>query len=210
MNMSRVSARSRAGMLHLVPPCEQEPSAGVRAARTSLRRYSVWAVAAYNAITVVHYLFGATAVIIAYPRQPAFSWPFALAYLLFSVIQFYLLMPATVCPGCVYRTVPGSRCVSGLNVLSAILRPRAGNVREFQERSRGLGCHNAFLLAAFGLPVVVVLPGLVLFFSWTALAFWLALASLLVVRVEVILRHAGCPHCLARRWCPNAKALKIV
>jgi hypothetical protein len=52
----------------------------------------------------------------------------------------------------------------------------------------------------------LALPGLVFWFTWTALALTLAVAGLAVVRLVVIARRAVCAHCLARRWCPAARS----
>lgn len=205
-------------MLHLVPGAGNESTGGDGAdgrnaanegARVdatpgapSFRRYPLRWVLGLNALTVAHYLVGCGAILIAYRGYPIVGWPVGLAYFVFAVVQLYVLMPLVVCPGCVYRTVRGGRCASGLNLISARLCPPTPDALGFKERTSGRLCQNRLCLWSLVGPVPLALPGLVLSFSWLTLALLLVVAVLTVVRLAVVVRRATCPHCLARRWCP--------
>jgi len=212
VNSHHTRSRTQAGpALHLVPSGEPGHPVGAPGHRAqSLRRYGLASVLFYHCLTLAHYSLGAAVIIVAYGDGPILAWPLALAYFSFALVQFYALMPLCVCPGCVYRSVPGSRCIAGLNVVSAKLRPPAGEVAEFEERAQGVLCHNTLYVAALVAPLVLVVPALVLAFSWAVVALALAIAALIAVRVEVVFRLLGCPRCLARRWCPNARAMHVV
>jgi len=212
VNSHRSSSRAQTRpVLHLVPSGGSGEPAGAQAHHShSLRRFGLASVLFYNGLTLAHYLTGAGVLLAAYRERPFLAWPLALAYLVFAVVQFYVLMPLCVCPGCVYRSISGSRCVAGLNALSARLRPSAGAVAEFEERSQGVLCHNTLYVAALVAPPLLAIPGLVLAFSWLTASLAGVVLLLIAVRVEVVFRHLGCPHCLARRWCPNARAMHVV
>ena len=144
---SRHPAHARSGApLHLVPGTGSRttagrgsggaPVAGAGAgveqapAPRSFRRYPLWRVLGLNGLTVAHYLVGCGAILVAYRHYPLLGWPVGLAYLVFAMVQLYVLMPLVVCPGCVYRTMRGGRCASGLNLdLGAALPALAGRGR---------------------------------------------------------------------------------
>jgi hypothetical protein len=217
---SRHPARAGSGVsLHLVPPAGRNDAgrdgAGKDGARDgggiggeqapgprSFRRYPLSWVLGLNGLTVVHYLMGCGAILVAYRDYPLLGWPVGLGYLVFAVVQLYVLMPLVVCPGCVYRTIRGGRCASGLNVLSARLCPPSPGAIGFEERAHGALCENSLCLWAWVLPVPLALPGLALSFSWPAFALMATVAALTVLRLAVVMRRVVCPHCLARRWCP--------
>jgi len=159
-----------------------------------------------NALTLGHYVVGCAAVLAAYRSYPVLGWPIGLAYLVFAVVQFYVLMPVIVCPGCVYRTMRAARCASGLNLISARLSPRATPPGGFEERNKGALCQDSLCLWSWILPVPLAVPGLILSFSWPALALTATVAVLATVRLVFVERLAVCPHCLARRWCPVVRA----
>jgi hypothetical protein len=198
--------------LHLVPDAGKEEGAGVDEAppSRSFRRYPLWRVLCLNGLTVVHYLLGCAAILIAYRGYPILGWPIGLAYFVFAVVQLYVLMPLVVCPGCVYRTVRGGRCASGLNLISARLCPPSPGAIDFEERTHGALCESSLCLWSLVLPVPLALPGLALSFSWPALLLTVTVAALTVIRLAVVTRRAVCPHCLARRWCPVVRARQSV
>jgi len=205
---SRHPARARSGpTLHLVQGTGGD---AVDAGRTpeprAFRRYPLWRVLGLNLLTLGHYLVGCAAVLAAYRSYPVVGWPLGVGYLVFAVVQLYVLMPLVVCPGCVYRTMRRARCASGLNLLSARLCPPAPPPGGFEERGNGAMCQNSLCLWSWILPVPFALPGLVLSFSWQALGLTVAVAVLATVRIAVVERLAVCPHCLARRWCPVERA----
>ena len=199
-------AHSSAG-LHLVPGAAQDPTvAAERGSVTSFRRYPLWRVLGFNGLTILHYAIGCAAVALAYPSYPVIGLPLSAAYLVFALVQLYVLMPVIVCPGCVYRTIHTGRCATGLNVLSARLCPSAPAATGFEERAHGALCQSSLCLWSLILPVPLAAPALVLWFTWTALALTLTVAGLAAVRLVVVARRAVCSHCLARRWCPAARS----
>ena len=211
MDSRHLAQARRSATLHLVPDAGKESvgneSAGVDETpfSRSFRRYPLWRVLGLNGLTVAHYLVGCGAILVAYQSYPIVGWPIGLAYFVFAVVQFYVLMPLVVCPGCVYRTVRGGRCASGLNLISARLCRPSATATAFRERTHGALCQSRLNLASWVAPPPLALPGLALFFSWTAATLTLIVVGLVVVRLWVV-RSAVCPHCLARRWCPSAEA----
>ncbi len=205
---SRHPAQARSGvLLHLVPGGgPQNATADEAPGPRSFRRYSLWRVLCLNALTLGHYLVGCAAILIAYRSYPILGWPLGVAYLVFSVVQLYVLMPLVVCPGCVYRTVRDGRCASGLNLVSNRLCPPSPRAAEFEERTHGALCQSSLCLWSWILPVPLALPALAVSFTWSALALTATVAVLAVVRLAVVERLVVCSHCLAHRWCPVARA----
>ena len=147
---------------------------------------------ALNGLTVVHYLVGGAAILAAYRDYPIVGWPLGMAYLVFAMVQLYVLMPQVVCPGCVYRTIRDGRCPSGLNLISARLAPPAASAVEFGQRTHGALCQSSLCLWSWLLPVPLALPGLALSFSWTAATLTAVVAVLAVARMTVVARVAVC------------------
>ena len=174
----------------------------------SFRRYPLWRVLVVNGLTVIHYVAGASAIVFAYPNHPILGWPIGLAYLVYAMVQLYVLMQLLVCPGCVYRSIQGGRCPSALNLISARLRAPA-QMAGFETRAQGALCQSSLCLWALLVPLPIALPGLVISFSWAGLAFSLRVATLTMVRLAGVFRLVVCSHCLARRWCPVAKARRL-
>ncbi len=205
---SRHPARARGGVtLHVVPNTGHENATGDQPSGVpSFRRYPLWRVLALNGLTVTQYLVGCAAILAAYRSFPFLGWPIGAAYLVFAIVQLYVLMPLVVCPGCVYRTVRNGRCPSGLNLISAKLGPPSASAFEFRERAHGALCQNSLCLWSWIVPVPLALPGLALSFSWTAATLTAIVAVLAVLRLTVVAKVAVCRHCLARRWCPAARA----
>ena len=204
---SRHPAQARSGVtLHLVPHAGREDAAGDEPSGSRpFRRYPLWRVLSLNGLTVAHHVVGCAAILIAYRSYPIVGWPVGLAYLVFAMVQLYVLMPLVVCPGCVYRTVRDGRCPSGLNLVSARLCPPSASAFEFRERTHGALCQGSLCLWSWVLPVPLALPGLALSFSWLAATLTAIVAVLTVARLTFVTRLAVCPHCLARRWCPGAR-----
>ena len=200
---SRHPARARSGpTLRLVPSAGPPLSPVDRAPHApSLRRYPLWRVLCLNGLTLLAYAAACAAILVAYRRFPVVGWPLGLAYLVFAIVQLYVLKPLVVCPGCTYRTIRDGRCPSGLNVLSRRLCPPSADPIGFRERGTGLLCQDRLSRWSWLLPVPMALPGLVLAFSWPAAAVVAAVATLVAVR-WLSVRLTACPHCLARRWCP--------
>jgi hypothetical protein len=168
------------------------------------RRFPLRQVGALNGLTAAQYVVGCAAIVFAYRRLPIVGLPVGLAYLVYAVTQHYVLMPLTVCPGCVYRAVRDGRCPSGLNVVSALLCERSATAGDFQQRSRGALCSSRLAQASWLAPLPLVVPGLVLSFSAMAALLTGLVAVLALLRLLVV-RRAVCPRCLAQRWCPEGR-----
>jgi hypothetical protein len=169
-------------------------------------RYPVWSVALYDGLTAVHFLLGGVALLFAYPWRVGL--PLALAYVLFAFLEMFLLMPLVVCPSCVYYRLEGSLCVSGMNRWSRrIAQPREAS--RFEERANGLLCPNNLYLIVLVFPIVAVVPGLALSFSWGMLLAVLGLIALLLFRFFVVFTRVACVHCRAKNVCPNARSMGL-
>jgi hypothetical protein len=129
-------------------------------------------------------------------------------YLVFALVEMYLLMPLKVCPDCPYYSLKNSLCISGLNVVSRKLT-RGGNIQEFSQRAKGLLCPNNLYIASLALPIILLIPALIINFSFLALGILIVLIGLLVFRFFVIFPKVACGHCRAKDICPNAKAMGL-
>jgi hypothetical protein len=203
---SRHPVRARSGVTLQVLPGLSEVADADRKLR-SFRRYPAWRVLIVNVLTLAHYPAGASAIVFAYPTHPLLGWPIGLAYFVYATAQLYVLMPLLVCPGCVYRSIQGGRCASGLNVISARLRAPL-QAAAFEARTQGALCQSSLCLWSLLVPLPIALPGLLISFSWTGLALSLTVAALSIARLAGVFRLVACAHCLAR-WCPVAKARRL-
>ena len=209
---SRHPARARSGVtLYLVPGTGDEGDVATGAPKSrSFRRYPLWRVLLTNGLTFVHYVVGASAIVFAYPNYPILGWPIGLAYFVYAAVQLYVLMPLVVCPSCVYRGIQGGRCPSGLNLISARLSRAPMQTAGFDTRTEGTLCQSSLCLWSLVVPLPIALPGLAISFSWMGLALSVAVAVLAAVRLTGVFRLVVCSHCLARRWCPVARARRPV
>ena len=173
------------------------------------RSYPLRDVALYNGVTLLHFGLAATGLLLTYDRWPALAWVLAIAYLAVALGQMYVMMPLVVCVACVYATMPGARCVSGLNLIAARLRPVPPD--EFEaRRTKGVLSHNKVYMGSLIAPIPLLAVGLVFDFSAAGLAILLCVVGLLAFRVFFVFRRTACPHCAAKGRCPNAKAMGIV
>jgi hypothetical protein len=204
---SRHPARARSGVtLHVVPGGGPEAGTIESAQKqTPYRRYPLWRVALTNGLTLIHYIAGAGAIVLAYPSLPIVAWPVGLAYFVYAVVQLYVLMPLVVCPGCVYSGIDGGRCPSGLSVISARFFRDPAQRAAFDARTQGALCQSNLCLVSLVAPVPLAVPGLIVSFSWPGLALTVAVAALVTARLAGAYRRVVCAHCLARRWCPVAR-----
>ena len=169
-------------------------------------RYPLSSVLIYNGATVVHYVLGGIGIILGYD-----SWVGYLLgslYLAFSFVEMYVHMPLKVCPNCVYYKLDNALCISGLNLLSTKVA-RQGNVKDFPRRAAGLFCPNNLYLASLATPIIVMIPALVLNFSFFVLAILLILVGLLLFRFFVIFPKIACLHCRAKNVCPQAQSMGL-
>ena len=170
-------------------------------------RYPVSSIVIYNGVTALHFLLGGSGIILGYN----FSWLaylFGYLYLGFAFGQMYIIMPLAVCPNCVYYRIKHSRCVSGLNLISQKIA-RQGRLEDFSKRAEGLFCHNNLYMAALFVPILAMIPALILNFSLSLLAIFLAVVGLLLYRFFVIFPKIACVHCSAKNLCPNAKSMGL-
>jgi hypothetical protein len=173
------------------------------------RSYPLRDVALYNGVTLLHFGLGAVGLLLTYDRWPVLAWVLAVAYLAVALGQMYVMMPLVVCVTCAYSTMPGARCVSGLNLIAVRLGPAPPD--EFEaRRTKGALSHNKLYMGALIAPIPLLAVGLVLDFSAAGLAILLLVAALLAFRIVVVFKRTACPHCAAKGRCPNARAMGIV
>jgi hypothetical protein len=135
---------------------------------------------------------------------PALAWVLATAYLVAALGQMYVVMPLRVCVACAYATMPGARCMSGLNLVAARLRPAPPD--EFEaRRTQGAPSHNKLYMGSLIAPIPLLAPRLVLDFSLAGLAVLLCVAGLLALRILAIFQRRACPHCAANGRCPTQR-----
>ncbi|MFX0042490.1 MAG: hypothetical protein ACFE8L_06230 [Candidatus Hodarchaeota archaeon] len=171
------------------------------------KKYSFLRVFIYEFSTILHYLIGGLGLIIGY----AFLWLgylFGLIYIIFAFLQMYILMPLTVCPNCVYYRMEGSRCVSGLNIISRKLA-KEGKPEDFPKRAEGVFCYNNIYMAALFFPIVATIPALILNFSLLLLLVFMIVIGLLVFRFFVIFPKIACLHCNAKFTCPIGEKIGV-
>jgi hypothetical protein len=173
------------------------------------RSYPLRDVVLYNGVTLLHFGLAAAGLLLAYGRWPVLAWVLAVVYLVVALGQMYVVMPLVVCAACVYATMPGARCVSGMNVVVARLG-RLAPPGEFEaRRTKGPLSHNKLYMGSLIAPIPLLAVGLILNLSPGALAALVGVAALLALRILVVFRRTACPHCAAKGHCPNAKAMGI-
>lgn len=170
-------------------------------------RYPISRLVVYNGITVLQYLLGGLALALGFGLSLA-GYALAGLYLVYAFGQMYLLMPLMVCRHCTYYTLPEARCISGLN-LAAKRIAGPGSKENFSLRAQGLLCHNNFYLASFVLPILLLIPALIVNFSFGVLALLLALVVLVAVRMLIVIPRVACGDCQARNLCPNAQQMGL-
>ena len=173
------------------------------------RSYPLRNVALYNGVTLLHFGLAAAGLLLTYQSWPTLAWVLAIAYLFVALGQMYVVMPLRVCVACAYATMPGARCVSGLNLVAARLRPAPPDQFEAR-RTKGILSHNKLYMGSLIAPIPLLALGLILDFSLAGLALLLCVAALLAFRILVVFQRTACPHCAAKGRCPNAKAMGIV
>lgn len=170
-------------------------------------RYPLSGLFIYNGVTFLHFLLGGVGLILGY----SFSWigyPLGLLYLAFAFLQMYVIMPLLVCPNCVYYELENALCPSGLNVLSKRVA-KQGDRKNFGKRAQGLFCHNNLYLTSLLGPILLMIPALILNFSFALLLTFLTVVGLLLFRFFVIFTRVACVHCHAKYECPNAEATGV-
>lgn len=174
---------------------------------TVYQRYPIKNIIIYNFVTAAHYLLGFVGILIAFDFSVAGKIA-AIIYISFAFIQMYVLMPIMVCNNCIYTRKPDMLCISGLNYFSRKMFSN-GDISKFENRGRGVLCHNNLYLSAKVLPLLIILPFLFLNFSTTLLILFLMILGLLLFRAFYIFKKIACNHCLAKNICPNAKSMGL-
>jgi hypothetical protein len=172
------------------------------------RSYPLRSVVLYNGVTLLHFAIAAGGLLVAYDRWPLLAEVLAIVYLVVALGQMYVMMPLVVCVACVYATMSGARCVSGLNLIAA-RRTHAAPAEFAARRTKGALSHNKLYMGSLIAPVPLLAVGLIVEFSPLARALLLAVAALLAYRILVVFRRTACPHCAAKGRCPNAKSMGI-
>lgn len=160
----------------------------------------------YNVTTISHYLLGGAGMILGYHSR--MGNVLGIVYLLFAFFQMYVLMPLSVCSNCVYYRTENSRCVSGMNLVSKKIA-HEGNLKDFRKRNEGILCHNNLYMSALLLPIILMIPALIMDFSFMVMFIWLAVIGLLLFRFFVVFKKIGCIHCAAKKECPNARSMGL-
>jgi hypothetical protein len=168
--------------------------------------YPLSGVLLYNGTTIIHYILGGIGILIGYGYWIGY-W-LGGAYLAFSFIEMYLIMPLKVCPNCVYYGLDNSVCISGLNLISKKVS-RQGNIKDFSRRASGPFCPNYLYLAALALPVIAIIPALIINFNLLVLIILLAVIGLLIFRFFILFTRIACLHCRAKNICPNARSMGL-
>ena len=119
-------------------------------------RYPLSSVLIYNGSTILHFLLGGIGIVLGYSFSSWAGNTFGVLYLVFSLVEMYLIMPLTVCPNCVYYRAKDSLCVSGLNILSKKIAKK-GDLKDFPKRAEGLFCPNNLYLASLIFPRIACL-----------------------------------------------------
>ena len=170
-------------------------------------RYPVSSILIYDGTTVLHYAMGGVGIILGYESSMAGTLA-GILYMAFAFVQMYVIMPLAVCPNCVYYRLENSRCVSGQNLISRKIA-KEGDLKDFRKRGQGMFCHNNLYLAALAIPIIVMVPALIMNFSFLVLGLWLGVIALLLFRFFVVFTKVACIHCRAKNECPNAQAMGI-
>ena len=169
-------------------------------------KYPLSSILIYNGTTIVHYLLGGTGIILGYNSWRGYL--IGILYLALSFAEMYVHMPLKVCPNCVYYKLDNSRCISGLNLVSRRVA-KEGNIKDFPSRAKGVFCPNNLYIASLVIPIIVMIPALIMNFSFLVLAILIIMIGLLVFRFFVIFPKIACVHCRAKNVCPQARSMGL-
>lgn len=169
-------------------------------------KYPMKNIIIYNGTTIIHYLLGGTGIILGYGLWLGYF--IGILYLVLSFAEMYVHMPLKVCPNCVYYNLKGSLCISGLNVFSRKVAGE-GDLKDFSKRAKGSFCPNNLYIASLVIPIIMMVPSLVISFSYTVLAILIVLLGLLAFRFFILFPKIACIHCRAKSICPQARSMKL-
>ncbi|MBI5957940.1 MAG: hypothetical protein HY866_04345 [Chloroflexi bacterium] len=169
-------------------------------------RYPLSSIALYNGVTVLHFVLGGLGIMLGYHSWLGYLLGFL--YLAFAFGQMYIIVPLAVCPNCVYYRMENSLCISAMNRVSKKIASE-GNPDDFPKRGEGLLCHNHLYMAALFAPILLIIPALILDFSFWVLGLLLVVLGLLLYRFFIVFPQKACNHCYAKYKCPNAKMMNL-
>ena len=118
----------------------------------------------------------------------------AIAYLVWSMLALYVLVPRLVCAACGYY---GRTCHSGQGRLAARLGPRR-DPAAFVARFR----HVRLVGPVFTLPLLAGLVALPFRFEWRLALLTAAFGVVALGLTRVVTRRLGCARCAQRGICP--------
>ena len=140
-----------------------------------------------NAVWVAVYLLGSAIMALAHPAAAG-------AYLAYSLVCMYLVLPRLVCTSCGYY---GQTCHSGQGRIASWLfaaRPQTSFRSAFR--------HMRLAAPVFLVPLIAGGVLLVLRFSLTLAVATILFGILALGVTRFITTRLGCPHCQQRNVCP--------
>jgi hypothetical protein len=124
----------------------------------------------------------------------------AIAYLGYSIVCMYLVIPRFVCTHCSYY---GKICHSGQGRLAALLFSK----RATEPFGEYFKCMR-FAAPVFLAPIIAGLSLFVLRFSWERVGLTFAFGVLALGCTRIVTVRLGCPHCRQRPVCPACQKLR--
>lgn len=124
----------------------------------------------------------------------------AAAYLGYSLVCIYLLIPKWVCTRCSYH---GRLCHSGQGMIAGLLFSRR-DASSFGSYFK----YNRFAAPVFLAPLVVGLILCVFRFSWGCLELTAAFGLVALGCTRAVTCRLGCPHCRQKAVCPAFKKFR--
>jgi hypothetical protein len=161
----------------------------------------------YNGATVLHFFLGAYLIVAGYDFL-WFRYLFGLFYLMCAFIHSYVILPLVVCPNCSYFALENTRCVSGLNIISAMITVK-GTGKNFKKRTRGIFCHDNIFWLIMLFPLPAVIPAFIINFSVQLLLAGILHASSLFFRIAYIVPQISCEHCRAHNDCTHYQKIRV-
>jgi hypothetical protein len=117
----------------------------------------------------------------------------ALAYLGYSLVCMYLVIPRFICTHCTYY---GKTCHSGQGRLAALLFSKR-ETKRFGDYFK----YMRFAAPVFLAPIVSGLVLLIIHFSWERVGLAIAFGILALGCTRIVTLKLGCPHCNQRSVC---------
>ncbi len=123
------------------------------------------------------------------------------AYLGYSLICMYLVIPRFICTHCTYY---GKICHSGQGKLAALLFSR----RE-TDRFGDYFKYMRFAAPVFLAPIVGGVAQLILHFSWERVGLTIAFGTLALGCTRLVTLKLGCQHCSQKSVCPTWQKSRV-